>query len=316
MCNSPITVKPKYFDSKVHLMGRNHSHRTFSVPCGVCSVCKENRIREWTFRLKKEQERSRSVDFITLTYDTEHMDFVYVPYFKGRYGTLNPDHLKNFWKKLRMIEDRKLKKLGEHKSIKELKKHPDYKPIRYYACGEYGKESTMRPHYHAIVFNVVDKLSFFEAWKKGIVDVSDKPVGPGAMAYCAKYIDKPKKLHSNDPRIKEFSRMSKRLGENYITPEIIEYHKAKPEQRNYVTYLDGVKSRMPVYYRKKIFSNVERYKQAIHNEELAEEQRNKLQLEAEEQGKIFEDLEMERKKYHGEKFDHLNSKNRNSCPEK
>lgn len=254
VCNSPITIKPK-FNDKVGLKGVNHSHRTYSAPCGVCPNCKQNRIQEWTFRLIKEEQRSESCHFITLTYETENMESVYVPYHKKRMGTLSTEHLKNFWKHLRQLE----KRAGSKNKIK------------YYAAGEYGTEKTMRPHYHAIVFNVNNSDNYWKAWSKGIVDISTEPVGPGAMAYCAKYIDKPKSLHSEDPRQKEFSRMSQKLGDNYISPDIIKYHKNNPKERNFVTYYDGVKQKMPKYYAKKIFSNVERHQQQIHAEDLQKE---------------------------------------------
>lgn len=253
-CDSPLTIKPKYYD-KIGLLGIAHKHRTYSAPCGVCPNCKRNRINEWAFRLKQEEKRSGLADFICLTYETQHMPHVWVPYHKKNMGTLSTDHLKNFWKHLRQLE----KRSGNNKKIK------------YYAAGEYGTENTMRPHYHAIIFNVDNKENYWKAWGKGMVDIDKDPAGIGSMAYTAKYIDKKSLIHSDDPRQKQFSRMSQKLGDNYLTTAMVKYHRAKPTERNFVTYYDGVKQRMPDYYRKKIFSNVERHKQALWAEELAKE---------------------------------------------
>lgn len=75
--------------------------------------------------------------FLTLTYNEDHLPYG---------GTLVPDHLKLFWKRLR-------------KAIAPAK-------IRYYACGEYG-EKLSRPHYHAIVFGLWPKDAKFQRDHRG-----------------------------------------------------------------------------------------------------------------------------------------------------
>jgi len=42
-------------------------------PCGKCPPCKKRRTSGWSFRLMKEEERSKSALFVTLTYDTEYV---------------------------------------------------------------------------------------------------------------------------------------------------------------------------------------------------------------------------------------------------
>lgn len=70
--------------------------------------------------------------FITLTYDDANLP---------EFGSLYKPDLQKFWKRLRFH-------LGE-------------KPIRYYACGEYG-DHTQRAHYHACLFghDFQDKIPF------------------------------------------------------------------------------------------------------------------------------------------------------------
>ena len=77
-------------------------------------------------------DRASSVRFLTLTYSDENIERN-----DQGYGILVPDHTKEFWKRLRKYQSR----------------HSN-KKIRYYLVGEYGGSENMRPHYHAIVFNL------------------------------------------------------------------------------------------------------------------------------------------------------------------
>ena len=43
------------------------------VPCGRCPECLKRRASMWSFRLRKEEERSANALFITLTYAPEHV---------------------------------------------------------------------------------------------------------------------------------------------------------------------------------------------------------------------------------------------------
>jgi len=103
------------------------------VPCGKCYNCKRRRASSWSVRLMKEYERSTSGYFLTLTYDTKHVDITD----KG-FMTLNKKHLQDFFKRLRIHLDR----------------YYDKKKIRVFYCGEYGAKGG-RAHYHACIFGHV-----------------------------------------------------------------------------------------------------------------------------------------------------------------
>lgn len=92
-----------------------------TVPCGQCIGCRLERSRQWAIRIVHEGQMHDDNCFITLTYDPEH---------------LPPGNT--------------LVKSDFQKFMKRLRKELDI-PVRYYHCGEYG-ETTMRPHYHAIIF--------------------------------------------------------------------------------------------------------------------------------------------------------------------
>jgi hypothetical protein len=235
MCISPYIV--------------NHEIGEVKVMCGKCPKCKERRVNDWVFRLLKEEKRSISSLFITLTYDNYH-----VPITGNGFMTLHKRDLQLFWKRLR-------KKQGT--------------PIKYYAVGEYG--SLERPHYHAIVFNVENKDHIYNSWKSegkciGSIHIGD--VSSDSIAYTCKYIDKgcsiPK--HKRDDRVKSFSTMSNHIGDNYIyvtdenglyiydiktrdkilRKDVLDFH--TQTDKNYV-YVNGYKKALPRYYRDILFND-------------------------------------------------------------
>lgn len=226
-CDNPTWIKPKGVD--------------MPVPCGKCAPCKIRRVNEWVFRLMWEEEHnSTSSHFITLTYDTTH-----VPITKNGFMTLVKKDFQDYMKRLRKLADNE----------KRL-------PLKYYAVGEYGAKK-QRPHYHAIIFNCENPDWYSDAWGLNGVQFGDVLVGTcttDSVAYCMKYIDKPKEKkwrHGRDDRAPEFALMSKGLGSGYFEdPAIRAYHKADLS-RNYVTKLGGYRVAMPRYYRQKIYNELE-----------------------------------------------------------
>jgi len=68
-------------------------------------------------------------------------------------------------------DDYSLNKKHFQKFIKRLRKHFKKQKIRYFHCGEYGDE-TLRPHYHACLFNCTfDDLTVFKT-EQGITSYS------------------------------------------------------------------------------------------------------------------------------------------------
>ena len=98
------------------------------VPCGRCAACFSTKRSHWSSRIEYEYRYSHDAHFVTLTYDDEHIR-------QNEHGVYSvfKDDVQKFFKRLRQ------------NSI--------YGNIRYYLTAEYGSR-TMRPHYHAIIFNV------------------------------------------------------------------------------------------------------------------------------------------------------------------
>ena len=140
--------------------------------------------------------------------------------------------------------------------MKRLRKLETNK-LKYYLCGEYGGK-TKRPHYHVILFNLTDINNIQKTWQKG--EIHTGQVEPASVGYTLKYVSKPSKIpiHQHDDRSKEFSLMSKKMGMNYLTPQMIFYHRNDLLNRMYITLKDGKKIAMPRYYKDKIYTQNEK----------------------------------------------------------
>ncbi|OBQ38073.1 MAG: hypothetical protein AN484_24540 [Aphanizomenon flos-aquae WA102] len=214
------------------------------------------RTSGWSFRLVKEGDRSKNALFVTLTYNDEH-----IKRSKNNYKNLDKKDLQKFFKRLRKLTNEK---------------------IKYYAVGEYGTQN-MRPHYHIILFNSSSEI-IQRAWNldnKVIGNIYIGSVTEASIGYTLKYMCKGGKIpqHKNDDRQKEFSVMSKGLGANYLTEQMINWHKADLTKRMYVPMKDNKKIAMPRYYKDKIYSEKEKQKVAISIKEIAEKQVNEEMLE-------------------------------------
>ena len=245
MCISPITLKPQTVGWSPSQLNTLKTHgiatKPTVVPCGRCNECKARRVSGWSFRLQKEMENHHSAQFVTLTYDSP-------PITPKNFMNLHKPHLQHFFKYLRK----------------------DNQKIKYYACGEYGT-NTFRPHYHIILFGTTPEM-IEKHWHHGHVHFGT--VTGASIGYTLKYISKPSRipLHYNDDRLPEFALMSKKLGANYLTPQMIKWHQSDLKNRCYAT-LYQIKMALPRYYKDKIYSLLDKQIIAKHMENLA-----KLQL--------------------------------------
>ncbi|QCQ84926.1 replication initiator protein [Blackfly microvirus SF02] len=226
MCAEPFVKVNNY-----NKMDRsNLNYRTTKVPCGRCPECIKAKINSWLFRLGNELDRSKNPLFVTLTYANENLT-----YSNQENATLVKRDLQLFFKKLRKRHD---------------KKYPEAQKIKYYACGEYGSK-TKRPHYHIILLNCLDATMVHDAW--GLGHTLSLPLLSGGANYVLKYMSKQRTKSPGDDNQKEFSLMSKGIGENYLSANMITYHNDSVEKA-FVYTKEGYKMSMPRYYKSKIYT--------------------------------------------------------------
>jgi len=225
-CITPITVRNKTKDI-------NNQNLFVTVPCGKCVACLKRRASHWSFRLNQEVKISSSAAFVTLTYATP-------PLSPNKFPTLVKKDFQAFFKRLRK---------------------QTYNQLKYYACGEYGSEQhSTRPHFHAIILNLphtfLNKPEKFDSiWSHGHVHCS--PSNASTINYVAGYMQKDGYTShgDHDDRTKPFSLMSKKMGSNYLTPQMIEFYKKR--QIACIVHENGHILSMPRYYKQKIFTKKE-----------------------------------------------------------
>lgn len=129
------------------------------VPCGQCLECRLQYTRSWANRCVIEARKSKHNYFVTLTYDDEHIP---------PHGSLDPEDTDRFIH-----------------SLRDYFRHRGFKgKISYFYCGEYG-DSSLRPHYHLILFNCpLEDLTYeFQTMEDGRLKKCLRPSNNGDLQY-------------------------------------------------------------------------------------------------------------------------------------
>lgn len=201
------------------------SKQDICVPCGKCPFCAATRRADWATRLEYEARLHLTKKFVTLTYANPHL--------KWNHG------VPQLCKRDLQLWFKRIRKTGV--------------AIRYYAVGEYGT-TTLRPHYHVILFGNVGDDVIRSAWPLGQVHIGT--VTQASIAYTLGYVVYAKDWKFLKNRVPAFNVMSRRpgLGSNYLSPAMLEWHKS--DRKNYVL-IDGQKRHLPRFYKTKIFSKID-----------------------------------------------------------
>lgn len=203
------------------------------LPCGRCIGCRLERARQWAVRCIHEASLYDKNCFVTLTYDNKNLP---------KDGSLKLEHFQLFMKRLRRCYEKK--------------------KIRFFHCGEYGENNTLRPHYHALLFNhdfedkefyscengniIYSSKKLDDLWQKGrgiIGDVTFQSAG-----YVARYALKKVTGEGRDAHYKgkkpEYCTMSRRdgIGKGWFNKFVGD---AYPQDK---IWINGVMTKPPRYY--------------------------------------------------------------------
>lgn len=149
---------------------------------------------------------------------------------------------------LNLPADEQLDKSCLQRFFKRLRKQLGKRKIKYYAAGEYGQNGDMRPHYHAIIFGLSlsdsDKEILQKCWTYGFLYYGTVTVK--SCRYTANYIQKNDSLEANGGRLPPFSVMSLGIGKQFVIDNAVQL------RENLGTTIQGHKTALPSYYRKKL----------------------------------------------------------------
>lgn len=124
------------------------------LPCGRCTECRIRKVKEWSARCLAEKKTSKNAYFVTLTYSDDNLRFQSVD--DNLIPVLVKKDCQLFFKRLR-------------KALFGSKKGD----LKYFLSGEYGEKS-LRPHYHAIIYNLpLDDLRLYKVKGKTVYYTSD-----------------------------------------------------------------------------------------------------------------------------------------------
>lgn len=264
-CDAPITIQLeqpiKVIDPDT---GEVQGCFSIPVPCGICAKCINTKRNQWAFRMKQEMYMAQSAYFATLTYAIK-------PLSKRGHPTLDKKDMARFWKRLRHFENRRTYLGMEDLKRRNIGLPPMNRKLKYYYCGEYGKQFG-RPHYHAIIFNAKEK-NIHDAWsdhkneKTGAVNghVYLDNVSPASIFYTLKYMDKgATKYKKGFDGQKEYSMMSKGLGLCYLFNDdgtSTEHHRwlLRHDDMNRVYDQEGNEIPIPRYYSRKLYDHLKIY---------------------------------------------------------
>lgn len=206
-----------------------HEGVAHEVPCGKCAFCTMNRRSDWMFRIHHEmRDQEYPGYFLTLTYSEKR-----VPRLKDGQLSLRFIHVQKF--------------------IKRLRKRGYY--AKYVCVGEYG-ELTARPHFHMLLWSSVSPEECERIWEKGAIRFGTLTMA--SAMYTLKYIITKGVWSKDDRREAPRAQFSKGLGITYLGKNYLEgiqvqnYHVPEFGRLQLFTYIDGVKVRLPRYYRSKI----------------------------------------------------------------
>lgn len=226
MCLYPINIKVEGYHHPVFYRPTS----CIAVPCGKCVECLKDRQNSWKLRLVSEAGDWPHLYFFTLTYSDQTVS----RNDKGN-TTASKSHIQNWIKRFRINTERNNPNLSKN-----------CKWMKYFICAEYAPEgeyisrkgvrrkSTCRPHYHGLIFTLLDKTHIsplFADWRNryGFVQLSEvactsrnirgerSAVANYVSKYCCKgeFASRAKEIELGEIE-KAFTLCSKGIGYNYV----------------------------------------------------------------------------------------------------
>jgi hypothetical protein len=239
-------VIPPIIDDRVKLV---------PIGCQNCIECRKQKAREWQIRLQEEIRKGNRGYFVTLTFSNESIEkIINLPKAKNRVNL----------KELEGYElDNEIATVAVRLFLERWRK--EYKKsLRHWLITELGHKGTENIHIHGIVWTDKDFENIRKHWQYGFVfpykekDKRENYVNEKTVNYIIKYVTKVDEKHYG---FKSKILTSAGIGDNYMkrNDKIKNYFNDERTNETYITR-QGNKMALPIYYRNKIYSELEREK--------------------------------------------------------
>ena len=205
--------------------------------CGRCMECLKQKGLGWRVRLMEDVKDYSEAKFVTLTFSEESL--------KDLRNVVNKDRKLDGYALDNEVAVLAVKRFRE-RWRKKTKKSP-----RHWLVTELGDKNG-RIHMHGIVYGSKEMIE--EKWMYGFVDVKEH-VNDVSINYITKYITKIDVKHKEyRPKICT----SAGIGAGYIEKSRGKHKYVKGKTRTDYRMRSGVKVSLPIYYKKKLWSDDER----------------------------------------------------------
>lgn len=232
--------------------------RVKSVPigCGQCIECRQKKAREWNLRLQEEIREGKEAMFITLNFSNESIKLLSDIIDKKP----GDKKLTDGWVKDNVIATTAVRYWLE-RWRKKFKKS-----LRHWLVTELGQNGTENIHIHGIVWTSKKNLEEIrKSWQYGYVwprnenEAKQNFVNERTISYITKYVNKIDEKHRT---YKSIILTSPGIGKNYTNraDSLKNQYNDNGETNETYRFRNGQKSKIPIYWRNKIYTEEQREK--------------------------------------------------------
>lgn len=185
--------------------------QTLTVPCGKCFLCRNKSSLNWQRKLERECECWQFVQFVTLTYDDDHLPVVHYDNKTKSLIDMQTGELVDLTLSVKERAYCKKRKTLSYPRVRDFqlfikrlryyfyeytKQNRQSSTLRYYLITEYGP-TTHRIHAHLLVFfndkrlEFASKFAYYvnKSWQNGNILCESVQKSNGAIKYVSKYVN-------------------------------------------------------------------------------------------------------------------------------
>lgn len=254
MCLFPTLIQnPKYKPNKKNggVPPVLYDRRAALVPigCKQCMECRKQKAREWSVRLQEDIKEFKNGKFITFTFTDEELRKLDVDV---------RDNIKGYER------DNAIATLAVRRFLDRWRKEKfsKGKSLRHWLVTELGQTNTERIHIHGIIYTDIPKATVEKIWSYGNMGWKKtwaeerNYLNNRSINYLVKYMSKTDAKH---PNYTSTILTSSGIGRHYTKSNYSKQNVFQKENtREHYQTESGQKLALPIYYRNKLYTELER----------------------------------------------------------